>query len=70
MNTPHPVSISLASDIELPLASSTLLSLQGACVFTVATEILQRQTQATLEMWMMNTSQIEKTFPAEGQRIT
>lgn len=55
---------------QLPPPGSTFLSPQGACAFTVAAAILQRQTQATLETRMVNTCWTEKTLPAEGQRIT
>lgn len=55
---------------QLPLPVSIFPSLQGACAFTVAMKVLQRQTQATLEMWMTNTCWTEeKTIPAEGHSI-
>lgn len=55
---------------QLPLPVSTFPSLQGSCAFTVVMKVLQRQTQATLEMWMMNTCWTEKkTIPAEGHSI-
>lgn len=50
----------------LPLPGRTFLSLQGACTFTVATEILQRQTQATLETRMMTTCWTEKNTSCRG----
>lgn len=53
---------------QLPLPSSTFLSPQGACTFTVATQILQRQTQAASENQVMNTCWTEEKLPAEGQR--
>lgn len=56
---------------QLPLPRSTFLSSQGACTLTVATEILQRQTQATFEKRVMNTCWTEKTLlQRRRERIT
>lgn len=62
----HTSSCACVSCPELPPSGSTFLSLQGACAFTVATEILQRQTQAALETRMMTTCWTEKNPSCSG----